>query len=342
MEKIIKKIKFGSRHDKFFRRIYSKPRYARDLVILALKPLEKKLCDLNKIKVERSDNRADLVLSIPLKGDKSKNIKLVILFEHKSRYDKGAFKQSLMYQASFYADSKDTVGIVAALFYHGKQPWKGGLSFQENLFGEDLSKIPFTFRKDMLDYNMRLILASAWRKLNRRFLRSKAALRLLDEIWDLKGDKKKAQAILLEVFRDFAGDDDSLFAVADYVRSAGFKKSWWNEAERLAKLKGTLKPNQGGYMNAREEVSYEWFQKGETQGYKRGQLEGIQKGETQGYKRGQLEGIQKGETQGYKRGQLEEARRLVLNMLNKKTEIPYIAEVTGLSEKEIKKMKNGS
>ena len=91
-------------------------------------------------------------------------------------------------------------------------------------------------------------------------------------------------------------------------------------------------------MNAREEVSYEWFQKGETQGYKRGQLEG----ETQGYKRGQLEGVKQGETQGYKRGQLEEARRLVLNMLNKKTKIPYIAEVTGLSEKEIKKMKNGS
>ena len=326
MEKIIKKIKFGSRHDKFFRRIYSKPRYARDLVILALKPSEKKRCDLNKLTVERSDNRADLVLSIPLKGGKGKNIKLVILFEHKSRYDKGAFKQSLMYQASFYADSKDTVGIVAALFYHGKQPWKGGLSFQENLFGEDLSKIPFTFRKDMLNYNMRLILASAWRKLNRRFLRSKAALRLLDEIWDLKGDKKKAQAILLEVFRDFAGDDDSLFAVADYVRSAGFKKSWWNEAERLAKLKGTLKPNQGGYMNAREEVSYEWFQKGETQGYKRGQLEGIQKGVKQ----------------GVKQGEQQEARRLTLNMLKENTKIPYIAKVTGLSEKEIKKMKNGS
>ena len=107
-------------------------------------------------------------------------------------------------------------------------------------------------------------------------------------------------------------------------------------------------------MNAREEFSHEWFQKGETQGYKRGQLEG----ETQGYKRGQLEGIQQGvkqgeiqglklgikqgETQGYKRGQLEEARRVVLNMLNKKTKIPYIAEVTGLSEREIKKMKNGS
>ena len=337
MEKIIKKIKFGSRHDKFFRRIYSKPRYARDLVILALKPLEKKLCDLKKLKVERS-GRADLVLSIPLKGDKSKNIKLVILFEHKSRYDKGTFKQSLMYQTDFYVDSKETVGIVAALFYHGKQPWKGGLSFQENLFGEDLSKIPSTFRKDMLNYNIRLILASAWRKLNRRFLRSKAALRLLDEIWDLKGDEKKAQAILLELFRDFAGDDDSLFAAADYVRSAGFKKSLWDKAERLAKLKGILKPNQGGYMNAQEEVWHDGQAKGYKKGYKRGQLEGVKQGEIQGLKLG----IKQGETQGYKQGQLEEARRLVLNMLKENTKIPYIAKVTGLSEKEIKKMKNGS
>ena len=71
-------------------------------------------------------------------------------------------------------------------------------------------------------------------------------------------------------------------------------------------------------MNAQEEVWHD----GQAKGYKKG------------YKRGQLEGVKQGEQQ--------EARRLVLNMLNKKTKIPYIAEVTGLSEKEIKKMKNGS
>ena len=43
-------------------------------------------------------------------------------------------------------------------------------------------------------------------------------------------------------------------------------------------------------MNAREEVSYEWFQKGETQGYKRGQLEGIK----QGRQAGKLQGLKQG------------------------------------------------
>ena len=54
------------------------------------------------------------------------------------------------------------------------------------------------------------------------------------------------------------------------------------------------------------------------------------------------DGQAKGYKKGYKRGQLEEARRLTLNMLKENTKIPYIAKVTGLSEREIKKMKNGS
>ena len=45
---------------------------------------------------------------------------------------------------------------------------------------------------------------------------------------------------------------------------------------------------------------------------------------------------------GHQKGEQQAVRRLILNMLKKKTKIPYIAEVTGLSEKEIKKMKNGS
>ena len=83
-------------------------------------------------------------------------------------------------------------------------------------------------------------------------------------------------------------------------------------------------------MNAQEEVWHD----GQAKGYKKG----IKQGEIQGLKLG----IKRGETQGYKQGQLEEARRLVLNMLKENTKIPYIAEVTGLSEREIKKMKNGS
>ena len=58
----------------------------------------------------------------------------------------------------------------------------------------------------------------------------------------------------------------------------------------------------GGYMDIREEIREE----------------------------GRLEGIRKGR------------QEVVLNMLKKRTKISFISEVTGLSEKEIKKLKNGS
>ena len=41
-------------------------------------------------------------------------------------------------------------------------------------------------------------------------------------------------------------------------------------------------------------------------------------------------------------GRWEGRQQLILNMLKKKVDIAFISEVTGLSEKEIKKLKNGS
>ena len=49
-----------------------------------------------------------------------------------------------------------------------------------------------------------------------------------------------------------------------------------------------------------------------------------------------------GEREGLKKGRQEGRQEVVLNLLKKKTDISFISEVTGLSEKEIKKLKNGS
>ena len=43
-----------------------------------------------------------------------------------------------------------------------------------------------------------------------------------------------------------------------------------------------------------------------------------------------------------KEGRQERNKEVILNMLKKKTDISFISEVTGLSEKAIKKLKNGS
>ena len=58
----------------------------------------------------------------------------------------------------------------------------------------------------------------------------------------------------------------------------------------------------------------------------------------EGWQKGQKEGWQKGQREGWQKGQ----REVILKMLQKKTDIAFISEVTGFSEKEIKKLKNGA
>ncbi len=58
--------------------------------------------------------------------------------------------------------------------------------------------------------------------------------------------------------------------------------------------------------------------------------------------KGRWEGEREGIKKGRQEGRQEERQQVVLNMLKKKLNISVISEVTGLSEKEIKKLKNGA
>ena len=48
---------------------------------------------------------------------------------------------------------------------------------------------------------------------------------------------------------------------------------------------------------------------------------------------------EKGRWEGERKGRKERKKEIVLNMLKEKTDISFIAKVTGLSEKEIQKLK---
>ena len=49
-----------------------------------------------------------------------------------------------------------------------------------------------------------------------------------------------------------------------------------------------------------------------------------------------------GKREGLKKGRQEGRQEVVLNMLKEKADIAFISKVTGLSEKAIKKLKNGA
>ena len=82
----------------------------------------------------------------------------------------------------------------------------------------------------------------------------------------------------------------------------------WQETEPLLIEAGLL--TRGGIMDIREHIK----------------------------EKGRKEGIK----EGIKEGRQARDKEVVLNMLKEKADISFISKVTGLSEKEIKKLKNGS
>ena len=314
----------SSHHDKLFKRFFLENQFAIELVRLILSKEETLKCDLSRLKPEKNlfkDKKMDLVLSIPLKGLPKNKIRMVILFEHKSKYDKNLFKQVLGYQTRLYEQSKQTIAVIPVLFYHGKPPLRSSknrkLSFQEAILGPFFLKIPRSIRKDMLHYNLRL-LDTGDKKIQKVFndqrFKIGPVLQLLDRVWSLKNDERELKKILFAFFKAFSAEE-WILAVAKYLKASGIRPKIWNKLENEAIKKGLL--NKGGYMDIREEIRLE------------GKLEGIQKGRQEGMQAGRQAGRQEG------------IKSIIFNMLKKKAKIPFISEMTGMSEKEIKKLQNG-
>lgn len=317
-------------HDIFFKNIYSKPAFALELFKLIFNKEEFSACDWKHLKTEEDtlkEKRADLIFSVPLKAKPKTQIKIFILLEHKSYKDPEVFSQFLYYQTLLYEKSLKTGEsflIIPVLFYHGKTPWKGSKIFQEDLFKGFFSKIPAGFRKNMINYEIRLLEASRLKGVfkNKSF-KSRGALYLLKKIWELKLTHSEMKDVLSK-FGEFEDKSKVIVSVADYLHSF-FKmskkfKRVWQKAEKELVEEGIFK--RGGYMDAIKHIE------------ERGRMKGLQKG----LRKGRQEGMQKGIQKGMQKGRQE----LILKMLNKKLDIKLVSEVTGLSPKEIKKLKNGS
>ena len=118
------------------------PHLPLELFRLIFSQEELKAYDWAHLKAENDtlkDKRADIIFSVPLKEDNKIELKIFILLEHKSRFHKELFTQLLHYQTLIHAKTLQETGrfapTIPVLFYHGKTPWKWGVSFQENFLG---------------------------------------------------------------------------------------------------------------------------------------------------------------------------------------------------------------
>ena len=156
-------LRSSDHHDKFFKRFFSIPAFAKELVQLMFSESNLDKFNLSKLRVEKDswiNKIADLVLSLPLKDHPNKRFMLFILLEHKSKYDPIMWIQLFFYQAGFYDHTRKQgwplMPIVPAVFYHGREPWRGPTGFQEGLWGNILKKLgniaPF-----VINYQVKLL-----------------------------------------------------------------------------------------------------------------------------------------------------------------------------------------
>ena len=311
-----RKLKKTSPHDQFFKGWYSEPAFARELLKLIFTQKEQQAYNFNKLKAEKdtlpAGKQADLVFSMPLKRSPQTKVKIFILLEHKSKYDLKLFSQLLYYQALLHEQSMRDTGracpIIPVVFYHGQAPWRGPKTFQEAYYGREGIKIPAASKKYMVNYEIKLlnthepVVKRAFK--NKRF-ESGRALYYLSDIWRLKVEGLSLEDIE-ELLREFWHKRrDLVSGTIDYFEATGvLSQKRWKIIEREAIAKGLL--TKGGLMGFKEILT------------EKAHMRGIQKG------------MQKNQ------------QAVILNMLKEKMDMALISKVTGLSEKEIKKLKNGS
>ena len=304
-------MKKTAHHDLFFKQGYSDPRFAKELFQLALTKKEFSAFNWNSLKPEKDTFqgiRADLIFSVTLKNDPERRVKIHLLLEHKSQFSRQIYYQILKYKTGFIGKSLEETGEVPPVFsvvlYHGPKPWPGETCLKKGLWGRVLSKIPPSLAKDMLDCGLRIIDTcdpKVERAIKDKRIKSRGFLNLLKRTWTLKPDREELKSALF-LFDNWPGDKDSLIlGVGNYFWSA--IRGMTPGLWKELEWEGVKKGvfSKGGFMDIKE-----YFRE-----------------------------------EGRKEGMRKRDKQVVLNMLREKADLNFICKVTGLSEKEIKKLKNG-
>ena len=304
-------LKRTSHHDTFFKEGYSDPRFAKELFQLALTKEEFSAFDWSSLKPEKDtfqELRADLVFSVTLKSDPKKQVKICLLLEHKSQYSHKTYCQILKYKTAFIVKSLEETGkampVFSALLYHGPQPWPGETSLKKGLWGGILLKIPPSLEKDMLDCGLRIVDThdpKVEKAIKDRRTKSRGFLNMLKRTWSLKPNAEELKKIL-SLFDNWTGDRDNLMlAVGNYFWAV--VRGMTTDLWEELERDGVKQGvfSKGGYMNTREYIKEE----------------------------------------GRQEERRKRDREVVLNMLENNLDMSLICKVTGLSEEEIKQLKNG-
>ena len=178
----------------------------------------------------------------------------------------------------------------------------------------------------MLNYDLRIINtqdSKIQKACEDKSFKGRGVIKLLSEVWDIENPvPSKLKEILFDfkdLLKSLGGErrKDRVLQIYEYLEdNTGLEAKVWKQAEAWLMEEGLL--TEGGVMNIREYIKEKYLWEGRQAGEREGRQKGIQE------------------------GQQKERQQVILNMLREKADISFISKVTGLSEKEIKRLKNSS
>ena len=313
-------------HDRIFKEVFSYPKYAKGLFQLSSLKKHFHFLDWSTLKLEATtfidkkgrEKRTDLQFSIQNKGSKD-TVKLVFLIEHKSYQDPETLLQMLGYQLGIYERIATSKGkplvkglmpVIPILIYQGKDKnWKGPRQFQDYLnWTQELKQ---KFDKNVVNFRPHFLnIASLDLEKEDKSLTIYPVLYILKNIWGL--DKAKVREFF-KLSRHLSLEDKKFLvkSIASYIHGYDQSFTWQVMQEIEAE---TIPEKEGKVMSLFQNVLDKEREKG----------------------------IQAGKQVGVQQGMQQERQQVVLNMLKNRLDTDLICKVTGLSQAEINKLKNGS
>ncbi len=328
----------GHIHDIAFKIAYYRtPRLIPDLLRLFCEDTTLAKLDMDKIRIEtpsyiagKKNLHCDLVVSAPFLSDPER--KSLFIIEHKSYQHKHALTQIDNYQHALRNSNvyNENDAIYILLLYHGKKEWNLPLTFYSshgNPASESMTEGTVDVRA-RVSYIVRDLCRMkkeqlAWRFDGKRYTSTALWYIMRDNEMDTEGLKEIAQLLNGLSSQDFT---DLAESVLGYLKDLGLY-------EQFEKIDRELFP--GGENSMRTyNITNAFVREGMEKGILKGRVEGLEQGIT----KGRQEGLQAGRAEGH----IKERRKNARSMFSKGFLAHDIQDVTGLSDEEMRTVRNGS
>ena len=310
----------GHIHDIAFKIAYYRtPRLIPDLLRLFCEDTTLTKLDLGKIRIEtpsyiagKKNLLCDLVVSAPYLSDPDR--KALFIIEHKSYLNKHVLTQIDDYQYALRNSNvyNENDAIYILLFYHGKKEW----NLQREFYSSHGNAASESLTEGTVDVRARVsYIVRDLRRMTKKQL-----------AW-CSDEKRYTSTALWYIMRDNEMDAEGLKEIAQLLNGLS-SQDFTDLAESVL-----------GYIKDLDPKLYEQFEKIDRELFPEGENSMRTYNITNAFVR---EGIAKGMEKGILKGRREGIRETARSMFSKGFSAHDIQDVTGLSDEEMRTLRNGS